>query len=266
MTNTDEQRFLDSHGRLTQWPSKHTDQVLMLAYLAGKFDHGMTYTEVEVNVILKKWHTFSDWPLLRRELFDRGFIDRNIDGTNYRLKELSTSVPGLVLVRPNVGRDAPFGMRWLEGKEGRKTLRLMGSTDQENKPSTLEEEKQRVRGFITATNHITWMMLYEGRVIGATWIDLEDNEYLAAPSAHIMIGNPDIRGKGVGSATFAVLIARLEEQGHEAYLYSRHLPENEAVTKLFLKVGFEDYGDIYQDSDGLSWQNVRYKLRDQRSK
>ena len=60
MTSMDEQRFLDSERRLTQWPSKHTDQLLILAYIAGKFEHGVTYTEAELNVILKDWHTFND--------------------------------------------------------------------------------------------------------------------------------------------------------------------------------------------------------------
>ena len=260
MTNTDERRFLDSEGRVTQWPSRPVDKLLIIAYLAGKFEHGDSYTEAGVNDILKRWHTFSDWPLLRRELFERGFIDRNRDGTNYHLVELSTSIPELVLVRPNVDRDAPAGVKWLAGQEGRKTLQLMGTADKYNKPSTLEDEKQRVRGFITSTNRETWMISYGGKVIGAIWIDLEGTEYLAAPSIHIMIGSPNTRGKGVGLAVMKSFIKRMEDEDKEGDLYSRHLLENEPITKLFRKIGFEDAGVPYEDSDGLSWQNVSYKL------
>jgi GNAT superfamily N-acetyltransferase len=257
----DEHRFLDNDGRLTQWPSKKSDKQLVIAYLAGKFQHGVAYGEPAVNIVLKNWHTFSDWSLLRRELFERGFFDRNTGGTNYHLAELSTSMSELVLVRPNVERDAALGVKWLEGEEGRTTLLLMGNTDRENKPSTIAEEEQRVRGFITSEIQETWMILHDGAVVGAIWLDLEGTEYLAAPSIHIMIGHPDIRGKGFGFAAMEALIKNFEKRDHKEYLYSRHLLANEAVTKLFLKVGFIDHEGSYQDSDGLSWQNVRYKLQ-----
>jgi hypothetical protein len=261
MTNLNEQRFLDSDGRLNQWPSKQADQLLVLAYLAGKFSHGVIYSEAEINSILKEWHTFSDWPLLRRELFERGFIERNRDGADYHLKELPTRLPELVLVRPNVERDARQGVDWLAGEEGRRTLQLMGNTVKNNKPSTLAEEERRVRGFITSLIHETWMMLYEGNIIGAVWLDLEDTGYLAAPSVHIMIGNRNMRGKGVGYASLTALINQYEEQGHDEYLHSRHLLENAVMAKLFLRIGFKDDGGSYKDSDGLSWQNVRYRLQ-----
>jgi hypothetical protein len=81
------QRFLDGENRITVWPKKHQGKELVVAYLATKFEFGKTYHERDINEILKQWHTFSDWPLLRRELFERGFLDRNRSGTEYtRLK------------------------------------------------------------------------------------------------------------------------------------------------------------------------------------
>lgn len=83
----DVQRFLDKENRVVVWPKKHADKELVLAYLCTKFAFGTHYNELEVNDILKQWHTFSDWPLLRRELFERGYLDRNRDGSVYsRLK------------------------------------------------------------------------------------------------------------------------------------------------------------------------------------
>jgi hypothetical protein len=55
----------------------------VLEYLIEKFDDGVHYTEIEVNQVLKQWHTFDDWALLRRELFDRGYFERDLDGTRY---------------------------------------------------------------------------------------------------------------------------------------------------------------------------------------
>lgn len=76
--------FLDAEGRVTQWPAKHFNKQLVLEYLVMKFSMGKFYTEQEVNAILKKWHTFGDWAILRRSLVDYKFMERKIDGTEYR--------------------------------------------------------------------------------------------------------------------------------------------------------------------------------------
>jgi len=78
------ERFIDKDGKVSSWPKKHIDKDLVLAYLITKFDFNTTYNELQVNEIIKQWHTFSDWPLLRRELFERGYFDRNLDGTIYK--------------------------------------------------------------------------------------------------------------------------------------------------------------------------------------
>jgi len=80
-------RFLNDTGLLLVWPKKQNDKELVISYLATKFDLNKSYHEREVNEVLKKWHVFNDWPLLRRELFERGYLDRSRSGTNYqRLK------------------------------------------------------------------------------------------------------------------------------------------------------------------------------------
>jgi hypothetical protein len=84
--------FLDPEGRLTLYPAKRRAKRYALAYLAGKFEAGRTYTEKEVNQTLKDWHTFGDWALLRRELYDHHFFDREANGTDYRLAEPQPSL------------------------------------------------------------------------------------------------------------------------------------------------------------------------------
>jgi hypothetical protein len=80
-------RFLDQSQKVVIWPKLQSDKELVLAYLADKFEFDHDYHENEVNEILKSWHTFSDWPLLRRELFEREYFDRDLSGTAYeRLK------------------------------------------------------------------------------------------------------------------------------------------------------------------------------------
>lgn len=85
--------FLDSGGRLVRYPAKRRYKLLSLFYLASKFDSGRTYTEKEVNEILKDWHTFGDWAMLRRDLYDNFFLYRAPDCSLYRLEE-KQPVPG----------------------------------------------------------------------------------------------------------------------------------------------------------------------------
>jgi hypothetical protein len=78
--------YIDKEGRLTDWPSPRNKkglQRLALEYLASKFEFDRTYTEKEVNAILNQFHTFGDHALLRRELYDKRFFDRKVDGTAY---------------------------------------------------------------------------------------------------------------------------------------------------------------------------------------
>ena len=79
--------FLDTEGRLTKFPAKRPMQTQALHYLAEKFEAGREYAEREVNTLLLQWHTFGDPATLRRELFDRRFLDRDPYGRSYRLNE-----------------------------------------------------------------------------------------------------------------------------------------------------------------------------------
>jgi hypothetical protein len=77
--------YVDSEGRVKEWPGKKKRdvQLAILAYLADKFETGRTYTEREVTALLRQWHTFEDWALLRREMFELGLLNREKDGTSY---------------------------------------------------------------------------------------------------------------------------------------------------------------------------------------
>ncbi len=78
--------YLDEEGRIKEWPSKRNKgkfQILVLEYLATKFEIGVIYTEKQVNTLLNQHHTFGDHALLRREMFERGFINRTRDGSSY---------------------------------------------------------------------------------------------------------------------------------------------------------------------------------------
>ncbi len=80
--------FLDKDSKLKSWPSrKHREkQLLVLEFLAAKFEPGQEYSEKEVNELLNQNHTFGDPAMLRRELFMKKLLDRTPDGNRYWLE------------------------------------------------------------------------------------------------------------------------------------------------------------------------------------
>lgn len=60
--------------RLTQIPAKHSKLMIILAWLADKFEAELKYPEKTVNEILNRYHP--DHAALRRALVDHGFMQR----------------------------------------------------------------------------------------------------------------------------------------------------------------------------------------------
>lgn len=90
------QHFLDSSGRLKQFPARRKMKILCLFYLAGKFEPDREYAEREVNALLLNWHTFGDPATLRRELYDYRFLNRSADGRTYRLSPIQPRPEDLI--------------------------------------------------------------------------------------------------------------------------------------------------------------------------
>lgn len=67
--------------RLKQIPTKYTKLLVILRYLASRFEPGRRYAEVEVNDILNTVH--EDFARLRRELVEQGFLQREGGGGAY---------------------------------------------------------------------------------------------------------------------------------------------------------------------------------------
>jgi hypothetical protein len=76
-------RYLDKDGRIREWPSKKEMKRLILEYLAEKFESNIDYSEKEVNSIISENHTFNDYFILRRELIENGFLNRERDCSRY---------------------------------------------------------------------------------------------------------------------------------------------------------------------------------------
>jgi len=73
----------DRQGRLMRWPHKLTVQRMAMWVLWTRFEAKRSYTEREVNAILKDANGFSDHVTLRRELVDHRLLARKSDCSEY---------------------------------------------------------------------------------------------------------------------------------------------------------------------------------------
>lgn len=76
-------RFYDNQGRLIQYPVKKPMREIALKKIAECFEYGKKYTEKEVNAIILNNIAFSDYALIRREMYQMKLIDRKSDGSEY---------------------------------------------------------------------------------------------------------------------------------------------------------------------------------------
>lgn len=172
------------------------------------------------------------------------------------IKQLSPTDSAVNLIKPDVQRDAPLGVYWMADPHGRYTLKMMGVPDKYNCASTLAEETQRMSKFLEDDNQYNWMIEVDGRVVGTIWVDLKPTHGQQAPALSIMIGDPTVRGGGIGYSASLTIIEYLRSIGH-IHVYSRHLAENRASEKLLQKLHFiNDQEPYVDDEDGLNWQNV----------
>lgn len=163
------------------------------------------------------------------------------------------------LLRPNVDRDALFAHSWFTRPEGRETLLSMGNAESQIKESTLEGEREIMQEFLDleqSRKQITRAIVIDKVTIGVVWIELFENHGVKSPSIHIMIGNPDYRGKGIGRAVMQSAIDYIRDTFQCKTIYTRHIANNTPVAKLNESLGFERDGEPYEDENGLMWQNI----------
>jgi hypothetical protein len=77
----------DVKGRIVRWPKKKIEKMEVLKYIQSKMECGRKYTEKEISDLITKWHTFGDYALVRREMYDNYLIDRTKDGREYWIQE-----------------------------------------------------------------------------------------------------------------------------------------------------------------------------------
>lgn len=168
------------------------------------------------------------------------------------------------LLQPNVERDAPLALSWFTRPEGKDTLLRMGNAEHEIPKPSLKAERERLREFIQLEadgKQITRMISVDGVTVGAVWLELTESRGVKPPSLHIMIGNPDYRGIGIGKIAMLEAIKIVKSHGYTV-VYTRHLTHNTEVERLNKSLGFVNDGELYTDHNQLTWQPVKLKLGD----
>jgi hypothetical protein len=79
-----EKEEAETGGPLKVFPRKEKKRMAVLETAAGRFEAGRKYGESEVNRILES--VCDDYGTLRRYLVDRGFLEREQDGSSYWVK------------------------------------------------------------------------------------------------------------------------------------------------------------------------------------
>ena len=84
-------RRMLANGPLTGYPTRRADEDVLLRLAASRFEFGRSYTEAEVNEVLRVWlETFCapygiDHVTMRRRLVDTRFLVRDTAGAEYHL-------------------------------------------------------------------------------------------------------------------------------------------------------------------------------------
>ena len=76
--------LINEFDKIIRWPkNKQSNKINIIEFLSSKFEFDKQYSEKDVNVIIHRYHSFNDVPLLRRELISRRYLDRKDDGSKY---------------------------------------------------------------------------------------------------------------------------------------------------------------------------------------
>ena len=75
--------LINEFDEIIRWPKKQSDKTYIIQFLSSKFEFDKQYSEKDVNVIINRYHSFNDVPLLRRELISRRHLAGKDDGSKY---------------------------------------------------------------------------------------------------------------------------------------------------------------------------------------
>ena len=70
-------------GKIQRWPKKTAEKEAVLGFIASKVPPEGKLAEKEINQIIMRNILFDDFTLIRRELVERGYLNRTRDCREY---------------------------------------------------------------------------------------------------------------------------------------------------------------------------------------
>ncbi len=145
----------------------------------------------------------------------------------------------LRLVTPDL-HHAAQSLSWVESLD---VVQYMGA----DFPSpTLEGEKRRIEEIMSNKDEYSWMVEYDGKVIGNVCINsiAEATQQFGVKAGNltVLIGDKNYWGKGIGVKVCTAILAWAFEEASFMRMTARALQENIASIKTLQKLGFEEVG------------------------
>ncbi len=75
--------YINSEGKVAFWPAKRKFQLMLIDYVNNQIPSDKTFSEKEINSLLKEYLAIDDYVLIRRELIELGYLTRKADGSCY---------------------------------------------------------------------------------------------------------------------------------------------------------------------------------------
>jgi len=105
-----------------------------------------------------------------------------------------------------------------------------------------------------------WRVCIDGKHVGSIWLDLDDTEYLEAPSLHSVAEEKRYQEQGVERAVIKDTVKYAYCNLPYQAIYTRYETENQSLEALYKSLGFESDGKPYEDDEGVEWQNAKVLL------
>jgi RimJ/RimL family protein N-acetyltransferase len=154
---------------------------------------------------------------------------------------------------------AAASMAWVAQPD---VMKMMGS-DAQN--VSLVGEQARMREILTDCDAYHWMIVLDERAVGN--INLHDIARMSrlfavkAASLAYLLGDPNLWGKGLGSAVVETVLSWAFTSGDFEVIAARAIAQNQRSRRLLERLGFREYGVEPYDGPGFGgptvWHNYR---------
>jgi ribosomal protein S18 acetylase RimI-like enzyme len=219
-------QLLNQDGKVIKWSKRYRRDIL--SHISAHFRHDTVYSETEVNQKIKELIDFEDYALVRRELYDNKYLDRDINCREYWVNRDK-------LAFRQLGIDADFDLLIELVQDCNDYYQLV-----DGKNPTNEEVKELfcdVPSGYSISNLNLQGIFEDNKLLGAIWIVKEypttDNAYIG-----LLLIAARARKRGIGNLLVNHAIDFSRERKYQAVMLSV-VKDNFNAISFWQRLGFE---------------------------